>query len=244
MHRDFLTSIIISIVTFAYFSVSAIAGICKSYNIFHIVNNAYGIQSLSALRQISSAVLEDKRIDFVVQSTDKNFMVPVGGSVIFTTKKNTLLNEVAKSYPGRASSSPIVDVFVTLLEMGIKGWGNLLESRRQNYEYCRELLKNKLEEKGMNILSSSKNDISIAISIPETSPKIHSLGSELFLRKVSGARLINVSKKETKVIEGIPHVSYGAHFNNYPVSYFTVAIAIGTTKEEINLFVNRLSSLL
>lgn len=60
------------------------------------------------------------RLDCVVQSTDKNFMVPVGGSVIFTQKPE-LCKQISEKYPGRACGGPIVDLFITLLQMGKSG---------------------------------------------------------------------------------------------------------------------------
>lgn len=59
-------------------------------------------------------------IDLVVQSTDKNFMVPVGGSIVFSYKKE-MLAKVSELYPGRGSAAPILDLFITLLEMGKEG---------------------------------------------------------------------------------------------------------------------------
>jgi O-phospho-L-seryl-tRNASec:L-selenocysteinyl-tRNA synthase len=45
-------------------------------------------------------------------------MVPVGGSIIYGPKKKDLINKISKIYPGRASSGPLVDLFITFLEMG------------------------------------------------------------------------------------------------------------------------------
>lgn len=41
-------------------------------------------------------------------------MVPVGGSFIFSAKKE-IVRKISEMYPGRASSSPILDIFITLL---------------------------------------------------------------------------------------------------------------------------------
>lgn len=62
-----------------------IAKFCAQAGIPHIINNAYGIQSESTCRLITSAWRKG-RVDVVVQSTDKNFMVPVGGSFIMSHK--------------------------------------------------------------------------------------------------------------------------------------------------------------
>mgnify|MGYP001105629708 CR=1 FL=1 len=46
------------------------------------------------------------RVDLMIQSTDKNFMVPVGGAIVCSSNK-ALVQEVSKIYPGRASGAPI-----------------------------------------------------------------------------------------------------------------------------------------
>ena len=45
-------------------------------------------------------------------------MVPVGGSIIYSPKKKDLIDTINKFYPGRASGAPIIDLFVTYLQMG------------------------------------------------------------------------------------------------------------------------------
>eukprot|EP00964_Phaeocystis_antarctica_P073396 scaffold45010_cov59-Phaeocystis_antarctica.AAC.4 len=75
-------------------------------------------------------------------STDKNFLVPVGGAVVATCSKEhgrPLLKKVSATYPkravsatypGRASVSPILDLFCTLLHLGADGWAKLLADRQ------------------------------------------------------------------------------------------------------------------
>lgn len=228
------------------FSVLGIGRLCDTFNIFHLVNNAYGVQSSTASKQISEAVLQNSRIDFVVQSTDKNFMVPVGGSVVFSPQTNGLIEQVEKSYPGRASASPIIDLFITLLQLGEPGWKNILHERENNYRNSRTILTQLLEPKGIKILSSPKNDVSIALST-EFLPQNRHIGSELFLRKVSGVRFIDIVSKKvatTKEIDGVPHFCYGAHINSYPHPYLTIAVAIGTTTDDIAIFCNKVLTLL
>lgn len=57
-------------------------------------------------------------MDALISSTDKNFMVPVGGSVIYSHKKKDLIEKINKFYPGRASAGPTLDLFITFLQMG------------------------------------------------------------------------------------------------------------------------------
>lgn len=72
--------------------------LAKKHGIFHVLNNAYGLQSTFLTHQIEQAH-RIGHIDLFVQSTDKNLLVPVGGAVIAGFCKN-LVGEVSKSYPG------------------------------------------------------------------------------------------------------------------------------------------------
>ena len=56
----------------------------------------------------------------------------------------SIAKKVATNYPGRASMSPILDLFITLLQMGKSTYRKLLEDQKENYK----LLYSKLEELG------------------------------------------------------------------------------------------------
>lgn len=62
-------------------NVEQVARICHRAGIPHMVNNAYGVQSHAICKEIANAWRRG-RVDCVVQSTDKNFLVPVGGSIV------------------------------------------------------------------------------------------------------------------------------------------------------------------
>lgn len=64
------------------------------------------------------------------------------------------------------------------------------------------------------------------------------LGSMLFLRSVSGTRILDPSK--TATVSGIEFQGYGCHTNHYPFPFVTCACAIGETRDEIDLFLERL----
>ena len=71
------------------------------------------------------------RVDAFVQSTDKNLMVPVGGAIVSGPNKK-FITAIGENYPGRASMSPILDLFMTLLSMGKNGWKSKLKERKNN----------------------------------------------------------------------------------------------------------------
>jgi hypothetical protein len=65
--------------------VEQIARICEFAGVPHVINNAYGVQSAELCRRVSRAA-RCGRVDVIIQSTDKNFMVPVGGTVVASFK--------------------------------------------------------------------------------------------------------------------------------------------------------------
>lgn len=75
-----------------------VAVLCSRYNIPHIINNAYGLQSTRCMHLIQEAARKG-RVDAFVQSTDKNFLVPVGGAIIAGFDKN-FIERISKMYPG------------------------------------------------------------------------------------------------------------------------------------------------
>eukprot|EP01105_Mastigella_eilhardi_P017269 TRINITY_DN3971_c0_g1_i5.p1 TRINITY_DN3971_c0_g1~~TRINITY_DN3971_c0_g1_i5.p1 ORF type:complete len:356 (+),score=64.72 TRINITY_DN3971_c0_g1_i5:7-1074(+) len=110
-------------------SIVEIAKACRQHNIPHVVNNAFGLQS-SKVTHLLSEAMRLGRVDAIVQSTDKNFMVPVGGAII-AGPDSAFIERVSKNYPGRASESPVMDLFMTLLAMGKSGYTNLLLERKR-----------------------------------------------------------------------------------------------------------------
>lgn len=83
---------------FLFFRLEEIAKLCKESDIPHVVNNAYGIQTSKCCHLIKEAA-RIGRVDAFVQSLDKNFMVPVGGSIVAGFDKE-FIQEVGKTYPG------------------------------------------------------------------------------------------------------------------------------------------------
>ena len=52
------------------------------------------------LVKVCSLLPRTGRVDVVVQSTDKNFMVPVGGAIVAGFDK-ALVDSISKNYPGK-----------------------------------------------------------------------------------------------------------------------------------------------
>ena len=151
-------------------------------------------------------------LDLHAQSTDKNFLVPVGGAVVATCSKEhgrPLLKkvgatgpatgpatdpaagpgraaltmampwlcslQVSATYPGRASVSPILDLFCTLLHLGADGWAKLLADRQALMPPFRVQLAALAERHGERLLHTPNNTISMALTLSSEAGGLYSL---------------------------------------------------------------------
>ena len=162
------------------------------------------------------------------------------------------ITNLSNCYPGRASIAPILDMFITLLSMGQKGYIELLKERTRLVPIFREGLQRVLTSHGLTILPSAGNTISMAVSVNTLLEGVDSksspadatfVGSMLFRRNVSGCRVVARTTKITN-ISGYAFQNWGSHINNYPHDYFTVACAIGLREQEIVQFLERLHKVL
>lgn len=220
-----------------------IGKLCKKYDIPHLVNNAYGIQCPVYLEAIEKA--SKYRVDLFVSSTDKNFMVPVGGSVIagFDSK---LVDEVGKMYPGRGSGTPSTDVFITLLNIGKKGYKNLIQQQRKMFVYLKESLQKVISEYEEKLLYIPGNHLSVALTLSQiesqNNSELSEIGSMLFSKFVMGTRL--VAPGESKSICGYEFKNWGSHTDDQFTPYLTASAAIGVQKCDIDTFIKHLRQVL
>ncbi|XP_077136063.1 O-phosphoseryl-tRNA(Sec) selenium transferase [Ranitomeya variabilis] len=221
-----------------------LAEMCAKYDIPHIVNNAYGVQSSKCMHLIQQGARRG-RIDAFVQSLDKNFMVPVGGAIVAGFNES-FLEEISKMYPGRASASPSLDVLITLLSLGASGYKRLLTERKELYTYLAKELKALAAKHNERLLDTPHNPISLAMSLKnlgeEGGSAITQLGSMLFTRQVSGARVVPLGTSQT--ISGYTFQGFMSHSDDYPCAYLNAASAIGIKKQDIDLFIKRLDKCL
>jgi O-phospho-L-seryl-tRNASec:L-selenocysteinyl-tRNA synthase len=222
----------------------AIAKLCAQFGLRHVVNNAYGFQSRRAVNLLNAAVHQGGAVDAIVGSLDKNFGVPVGGAII-TGPAAATVRAIGQVYPGRASSGPLIDLFVTLLSLGRAGLVQHLHDREVLFQYFKHSLRTFLPD--TRLLHTPHNDVSMALQIDlpaaASAAGDSHLGSQLFYRQISGARLVTRSR-EPRLIDGIQLVGYGSHIAGYPVDYLNVASGIGQTKAEVDQFIARLMKLL
>lgn len=158
----------------------SVARLCRKYGSCLLINNAYGVADQycrcmvnAALNVEASRSVEDRRQRpwFVVQSTDKNFLVPVGGCILSSSHGESVAN-VARLYPGRASASPAIDLLITFLSMGKKAYQQLLQQREQAFETlhtCLSALAQDYPNK-IRVLHTPHNCTSIAVECLDVSP--------------------------------------------------------------------------
>lgn len=234
--------------------VDKVAKLCaKRDNVAHIVNNAYGLQCKKTCKLINRASVVG-RVDAVVCSTDKNFLVPVGGAIVMSPNIE-IIQSVGKVYAGRASSAPVLDLLITLLSMGLSGYKRLLIEREEMLPEFRTKLSEIAEKYGERLLECPSNTISLGITLDKlvrprnsdeseedymkaVSKQISYFGSMLFKRCVSGTRV--VPRGEVKQMGGESFVGFGSSTDCYPHAYMTAACAIGVSRNEVVEFFSRL----
>lgn len=230
--------------------VAGIAALCKEFNVAHVVNNAYGIVCGKIANALNHAV-KHGRVDCVVSSTDKNFLVPVGGAVAYSADSSTI-DRMNSLYPGRASAAPILDLFITFLSMGKKKFLDLLSERKANFAYLQTSLKAFADRHtNLKVLDTKENGISIGLDLSRVfaddasaEKEQTNIGGMLYNKRVMGSRVVT-NQKKLKDVCGILFKNYGSHEDagtNLP--YLTAASAIGMKKEEVDLFLLRLDAVL
>lgn len=259
--------------------VDEIAKLCKEANIGHVINNAYGLQCEYISKLINRACVIG-RVDAIVQSTDKNFMVPVGGAIVVSPTHEFIAN-FSGNYPGRASMTPILDLFVTLLSMGETGYKKLLTARKRLLAVVKDKMLALSERFRIPLLESPRNSISLAFcldelclieeenekittaaaaAVPATEPIVEKrapepnsstpadssaaityLGSMLFQRGISGLRVVAQTSKVNTISGKYQFPQWGSHSTVNSHHYFTVAVSIGLTEEEVDRFIDVLT---
>jgi len=202
--------------------VKAIAKLAADEDIFHIINNAYGVQSRRIMKLIQGAI-DAGRVDLVVQSTDKNFLTPVGGSIV-ASPNSSFAEKVSKMYAGRASAAPIIQFLAAMLSLGIKGYEVLRDEQERNRDFLEKCLK-EVAEKHSERLLNVFNPIAVAMTLANHEAK--KVGYNMYTLRVTGPRVL----EET---------DFGVCCRKYHSPYITMNAAIGSTEKDIRLATSRL----
>ncbi len=203
-----------------------IGKLCEEYDIPHIINGAYAIQNEYYLNKLKKGF--KYRIDSVVSSSDKNLLTPIGGGIIYSKNKD-FLKEVSYSYPGRACATPIVNILISLLSIGMEKYKNMMNKQKNSRKLLHKLLTNlanKIDSKVLNV----ENPISECISVEGNSLEI---AGKLYNMRITGPRGVLGNDK------------FGTcYLYKYPYNYIVINASIGVKEDDIINAVNKLESLL
>jgi len=206
--------------------VKGIAKLAEEEDVFHIINNAYGVQSRYIMKLVQGAI-DTGRVDFVVQSTDKNFLTPVGGSII-SSPNPSMVEEASKAYAGRASAAPIIQFLAAILSLGIRGFDTLRLEQERNRRLLEENMRGLADRHGERLLDVI-NPIAVAITLKGYDAD--EVGHYLYTLRVTG-----------------PHVmkerDFGVCCREYHSPYVTVNAAIGSRTEDVQLATSKLEKAL
>ncbi|KAL7880167.1 hypothetical protein SRHO_G00024210 [Serrasalmus rhombeus] len=238
-----------------------IHGIGRSGDIAAVQPKAAGS---SLLNKITNSVVLDVLKCAGVRSVSSCFVVPMATGMSLTLCFLTLRHRrPAARYilwpridqkscfksmitAGRASASPSLDVLITLLTLGASGYKKLLSERKELYTHLAQELKALAERHGERLLHTPHNPISLAMSLDglqsSCDKAVTQLGSMLFTRQVSGARVIPLGMKQT--VSGHTFHGFMSHSDAYPCPYLNAASAIGITKNDVELSIKRLDKCL
>ncbi|MGD9395361.1 MAG: O-phosphoseryl-tRNA(Sec) selenium transferase [Candidatus Thorarchaeota archaeon] len=195
--------------------IKEIAKSCAEHDVPLIVNNAYGVQSERTMSEIRSAA-DAGRVDAVVQSSDKNFLSPVGASIIVSPSKD-FIEQVMETYAGRASAAPVVQTLAALLALGMENYKDLRQQQTENLALLHEKL-NEIAKKLNQRVLSVWNPVAYALTMDGLDVK--EIGARLYNARVTGPRAVEKG-------------AYGSSSDNYPHSYLVMNAAIGASKNDV-----------
>jgi O-phospho-L-seryl-tRNASec:L-selenocysteinyl-tRNA synthase len=202
--------------------IKVIARLCADHETPHIVNNAYGVQSQEIMAQLRAAI-DAGRVDAVIQSSDKNFMTPVGGSIVVSPKPS-VIEWTADTYAGRATAAPIIQTLSALLSLGLNRYHDLQKQQVENLALLKENLQAIASSHGQRILNVT-NPVAYAITM--NGLDVQKIGARLYNARVTGPRAIEAG-------------SFGSCVDNYPHSYIVMNAALGARREDIETATTKL----
>nr|MDO8114480.1 O-phosphoseryl-tRNA(Sec) selenium transferase [Candidatus Sigynarchaeota archaeon] len=205
-------------------NVKNIAKLCKDLSIPHVINNSYGMQSETYLKVLRGGI-DAGRIDYIVQSTDKNFLTPVGGAVICSPSIEKM-EVLSQTYAGRASAQPLVQFLAAVLSLGLSGYRKLMEEQKANRQYLQEKVGEFASKIGQRLLEI-ENPIATAMTLNGLTRDV---GGMLYNLRVTGPRVVFPGE-------------YGSCIDRYPVPYMTLNAGIGARRADFEMLIERLNKL-
>ena len=195
--------------------VKEISKIAAECDVPLVINNAYGVQSDGIMASIRSAI-DAGRVDAIVQSGDKNFLCPVGSSII-TSPDSKVLAWISETYAGRATAAPIVQTLAALLSLGLARYTELRKEQVDNKRYLEGRMTEIAGEIEQRVLDVP-NPVSVAMTLDGLDA--NEIGARLYNSRVTGPRSVSLG-------------SFGSCIEDYPHSYIVMNAAIGSTRNDV-----------
>jgi len=206
--------------------IKEISKFAHNNNLIHVVINAYGVQSPEWMNLIRSAI-DAGRVDVIIQSTDKNFLTPVGGALLASPIPENITT-ISQAYAGRASATPVVNFLISMLSLGNSGYQQLIKKQQENRILLEKKLKEVAEQINERILDVF-NPVAVAISLNNLKEdQLYALGGALYNLRVTGPRVYNPKEN-----------AFGTCCNNYQTPYIVMNAAIGVNENDIISAVER-----
>ncbi|XP_064142076.1 O-phosphoseryl-tRNA(Sec) selenium transferase isoform X3 [Loxodonta africana] len=118
--------------------------------------------------------------------------------------------------------------------------------QQEMFAYLSSELKKLSEAYSERLLHTPHNPLSLAVTLKtldeHRDKAVTQLGSMLFTRQVSGARVVPLGSVQT--VSGYTFRGFMSHANNYPCAYLNAAAAIGMKMQDVDLFIKRLDKCL
>jgi O-phospho-L-seryl-tRNASec:L-selenocysteinyl-tRNA synthase len=155
-------------------------------------------------------------LDAVLQSSDKNFLAPVGASIVVTTKKE-FIDSIADTYAGRATAAPVTQTLAALLAIGLDTYKDLRKEQLDNKTLLEEKMTEIAEKLDQRVLSVW-NPVACAITMDGLD--VREIAARLYNARVTGPRAVEKG-------------AIGSSVENYPHSYIVMNAAIGASKTDV-----------
>jgi O-phospho-L-seryl-tRNASec:L-selenocysteinyl-tRNA synthase len=192
-----------------------IARLAADHNVPLVINNAYGVQSAKVMNSIHSAI-DAGRVDAVIQSGDKNFLCPVGSSIL-TTPNPAVAAWASETYAGRASAAPVVQTLAALLSLGLQRYERLRKEQVEHRSFLEARLREIAGEVGQRVLEVD-NPVSVGFTLDGLDA--NEIGARLYNARVTGPRTVEKH-------------GYGSCIESYPHAYIVLNSAIGSSRNDV-----------
>uniref|UniRef100_A0A8C9FFB8 O-phosphoseryl-tRNA(Sec) selenium transferase n=1 Tax=Pavo cristatus TaxID=9049 RepID=A0A8C9FFB8_PAVCR len=164
----------------------------------------------------------------------------------FAPRKTFLPLRTSTAPPNLVSSVNLVCIGVLHPDHLLKKKKKKTNTELEMFSYLSSELKKLADLHNERLLDTPHNPISLAMSLKNLDENndvaVTQLGSMLFTRQVSGARV--VPRGSVQTVNNYTFKGFMSHANDYSCAYLNAASAIGIKKQDVDIFLKRLDKCL